>query len=70
VPDVEACTHEWHCPGALQLAAEGRLTILLPLYCRVCGEAQTKVAPPPSTEQSPIQRAQVLPVAAGALRGR
>jgi hypothetical protein len=64
----EACTHEWHYPGAMQIAAEGRLTILLPLYCRLCGEVQTKVAPPP--EQSPIQRAQVVPVAPEALRGR
>jgi hypothetical protein len=52
----------------MQIAAEGRLTILLPLYCRLCGEVQTKVAPPP--EQSPIQRAQVVPVAPEALRGR
>jgi hypothetical protein len=55
----------------MQVAAEGGLMIILPLYCQVCGEARTKVAPPP--EQSRIQRAQLLPVAGAApaaVRGR
>jgi hypothetical protein len=59
VPE-QACQHEWHCPGALQVAAEGKLVILLPLFCRLCAEVRTTIAPPP--EQSRVERAQVLPV--------
>jgi hypothetical protein len=55
----QPCQHEWACPGALQIAAEGKLVIILPLFCRLCAAVQTKVAPP--VEQSPIQRAQLMP---------
>ena len=64
----EAGMHAGCSPGALLVAAESGLMIILPLNCRVCGATQTKVAPPP--EQSPIQRAQVLPVATVAVRSR
>jgi hypothetical protein len=32
----QPCQHEWACPGALQIAAEGKLVIILPLFCRLC----------------------------------
>jgi hypothetical protein len=28
--------HEWSCPGALQIAVDGKVVILLPLFCRRC----------------------------------